>query len=157
MMEEKTKETKQRKEMSDTRTRELDVIRNLNLSGRRILIAEDNDLNRDVMSGIINVTGALTETAKNGKETVEKLCSSEAGYFDMILMDIRMPLLNGYEASMEIRKSGHPDAKTIPIIAMTANSYAEDVMAAGNAGMNAHLSKPIEFDKLGEILKYWLE
>ncbi|SDB61505.1 hybrid sensor histidine kinase/response regulator [Butyrivibrio sp. INlla16] len=114
------------------------------LKGIRLLAAEDNDINADILSELMNMEGAVIERASNGREAVEMFEKAEPGYYDMILMDIQMPFLNGYQATAAIRKLDKEDASQIPIIAMTANAYADDVQRALDAGMNAHVSKPID-------------
>lgn len=123
-------------------------------SGRRVLLVEDNELNREIAGEIISMTGAAVETAENGKAAVDILAEKGADDYDMIFMDIQMPVMNGYEAAREIRKL--PGCGEIPIVAMTANAFAEDVLLAKNAGMNEHISKPIDMKKLCEILKKWI-
>ncbi len=91
--------------------------------------------------------------AENGQKVVEEFEKSEPGYYDMILMDVQMPVMNGYEATKAIRLSSHPKAKTIPIIAMTANAFADDINDAKNAGMNEHVSKPIDMNRLETVIK----
>ena len=114
------------------------------LQGMRFLAAEDNDINADILSELMNMEGATIERASNGQEAVEMFEKAEPGYYDMILMDIQMPLLNGYQATKVIRKMDKEGAAKIPIIAMTANAYADDVQRALDSGMNAHVSKPID-------------
>ncbi|SEM46255.1 MULTISPECIES: hybrid sensor histidine kinase/response regulator [unclassified Butyrivibrio] len=114
------------------------------LKGIRLLAAEDNDINADILSELMNMEGAVIERASNGREAVEMFEKAEPGYYDMILMDIQMPFLNGYQATAAIRKLDKEGASQIPIIAMTANAYADDVQRALDAGMNAHVSKPID-------------
>lgn len=126
-------------------------------SGHTILVVEDNELNMEITCTFLLETGASLETASNGKEAVEKFEASEKGHYSVILMDVQMPVMNGYEATRAIRQSTHPDAAEIPIIAMTANAFAEDIHAARQAGMNEHLSKPIEIEKMYQTLKRWME
>lgn len=118
------------------------------LGGMRFLVAEDNDLNAEVLTETLSLEGAEAERAENGKEVVEMFLKSKPGDYDMILMDVQMPEMNGYEATRAIRESNHPSAKTIPIIAMTANAFAEDIQEALNSGMDAHLAKPVYMDTL---------
>jgi len=122
------------------------------LSGKRVLLCEDNLLNREIAGMMLNSRKVICETAENGEQGIEKFKLSVSGYYDAILMDIRMPVMNGIDAARTIRKLNHPDAKTVPIIAMTANAYDDDVKASLDAGMNAHLAKPIEPDKLFQTL-----
>lgn len=124
-------------------------------SGRRVLLVEDNELNRESAGEIIGMTSAEVESAENGKAAVDTISEKGADYYDIVFMDIQMPLMNGYEAAREIRRL--PGCGEIPIIAMTANAFAEDVLLAKNAGMNEHISKPIDMKKLGEILQKWIQ
>ena len=125
-------------------------------SGKRILLVEDNDLNREIAEEIIGMTGAEVVTAENGKTAVDLFASENRKHFDMVFMDIQMPVMNGYEATAAIRSLHIPEAKSIPIVAMTANAFAEDVLLAKNAGMNEHISKPLDMNRLRDVLKKWL-
>lgn len=117
----------------------------------RVLVAEDNDLNAEIASIQLEEAGMKVTRAKDGKQAVELFSDNPAGTFDVILMDIMMPQMNGYEAAKAIRSlNDRPDNCRIPIIAMTANAFAEDVQASLDAGMNGHLSKPLVMD---EVLK----
>ncbi len=122
------------------------------MSGRLFLVAEDNELNAEILTEMLGLEGASCELAVNGKEAVEMFERSEPGHYDMILMDVQMPVMNGYEATRQIRASAHPEAKTIPIAAMTANTFAEDVRDAMAAGMDGHLAKPINMDAVRELV-----
>jgi len=122
------------------------------LKGKHFLVAEDNELNAEVIASLLEVEGATCEIAQNGEKAVEAFTSADAHTFDAILMDIQMPIMDGYEAARHIRHSLHPEALTIPIAAMTANAFADDVQKALDAGMNAHISKPVEMDKLKEFM-----
>ena len=124
-------------------------------TGKRILLVEDNELNREIAGEILQMTGAKVETAKNGKIAVEKVETSPKDSYDLIFMDIQMPVMNGYEATAAIRSL--PGAKgKLPIVAMTANAFAEDVQLAKNTGMNGHIAKPLDMNKLNDVLKNWL-
>ena len=124
-------------------------------TGKRILLVEDNELNREIAGEILQMTGAEVETAENGKIAVEKVEASPKGSYDLIFMDIQMPVMNGYEATAAIRSL--PGAKgKLPIVAMTANAFAEDVQLAKNIGMNGHIAKPLDMNKLNDVLKNWL-
>lgn len=125
---------------------------NCSLAGMSILLAEDNDLNAEIAQTLLESEDAVVTRAANGNEVVDLYLSHPAGSFDAILMDIMMPGMDGYEATRVIRLSGKPDAADIPIIALTANAFAEDAKAARDAGMSAHLPKPLDFDKLKNIL-----
>ena len=122
------------------------------LAGMNVLLAEDNDLNAEIAQELLESEEVVITRAANGNEVVDLYLSHPAGSFDAILMDIMMPDMDGYEATRVIRLSGKPDADDIPIIALTANAFAEDVKAAHDAGMNDHLPKPLDFDKLKNIL-----
>ena len=122
------------------------------LEGVRVLAAEDNDLNAEILEELLACEGVACERTVNGQEALNRFLSAPPRHFDAVLMDIQMPVMNGYEAACAIRASDHPDAKTIPIIAMTANAFAEDVQKAMESGMNMHLSKPINMDVLKEVL-----
>lgn len=122
------------------------------LSGKRILLCEDHELNVEIASGILKLKDMVVEIAENGQIAVQMFCASSPGYYDVILMDIRMPVMNGIEAARTIRRLDRPDAKNIPIIAMTANAFREDINETAEAGMNYHLSKPIEPQKLFQVL-----
>lgn len=121
------------------------------LSGKKLLAAEDNELNSMVLCELLNMMGATCVVKPDGKQAVEEFENSSEGEFDGILMDVQMPIMDGYEATKAIRASSHPQAKSIPIIAMTANAFAEDVTKSYDAGMNAYLLKPIEMAKLEEL------
>jgi len=123
------------------------------LEGLRILAAEDNELNMEILEEILKMEGAAYETAENGKAALDIFEKSEQGHFDVVLLDIQMPVMDGYETAKAIRACKHPDAASIPIIAMTANAFAEDVKNALNAGMNAHIAKPINIKLLIETLE----
>lgn len=122
--------------------------------GRRVLIVEDNDLNREIAEEIIGMSGAVIESAVNGKEAVDMVAQKGGEYYGMVFMDIQMPVMNGYEAAQEIRKLN--GCGGLPIVAMTANAFAEDVIAAKNAGMNDHISKPLDMKKLNDIMNKWI-
>jgi two-component system sensor histidine kinase/response regulator len=113
-------------------------------SGCRVLVAEDNKLNAEIAKVLLESRNFVVEDAGNGIKALEKFVQNPVGYYDAILMDVRMPMLDGLQATVNIRNWGRPDAKTIPIIAMTANAFDEDVEKSRAAGMNAHLSKPID-------------
>ena len=123
------------------------------LSGKRILLAEDVSVNAEIMAMVLEMKNIISDTAENGKVAVEKFESSPIGYYDAILMDMRMPEMDGLEATKAIRSLDREDAKTIPIIALTANAFDEDVQRSLQAGMNAHLSKPVEPDVLFKTLE----
>lgn len=122
------------------------------LAGMNVLLAEDNELNAEIAQALLESEGIVVTRAADGKEAVELYTSRPAGSFDAILMDIMMPGMDGYEATRAIRLSEKADAADIPIIALTANAFAEDAKAAHDAGMNAHLPKPLDFNKLKSML-----
>ncbi len=122
------------------------------LAGMNVLLAEDNELNAEIAQTLLESEGIVVTRAADGNETVDLYAGRPAGSFDAILMDIMMPGMDGYEATRAIRLSEKADAADIPIIALTANAFAEDAKAAHDAGMNAHLSKPLDFNKLKNIL-----
>ncbi len=123
------------------------------LEGLRFLAAEDNEINAEILVEILSIEGAECEVAENGRMAVERFSNAKAGEFDAILMDVQMPVMNGYDATRAIRSLAREDAGTIPIIAMTANAFAEDEKEALDAGMNVHLAKPIDIDLLKEVIK----
>jgi signal transduction histidine kinase/CheY-like chemotaxis protein len=125
---------------------------NMNLTGKRILLAEDIEINRLIVNELLSLTNPLIDEAGNGRQAVDMFIASPEGYYDIIMMDIQMPTLDGYEAAKEIRALDRADAKTVPIIAMTANAYKEDVERALAAGMNDHLAKPIDKSALMEVV-----
>ena len=124
-------------------------------TGKRILLVEDNELNREIAGEILQMTGAKVETAENGKIAVEKVEASPKGSYDLVFMDIQMPVMNGYEATAAIRSLPGEKGK-LPIVAMTANAFAEDVQLAKNTGMNGHIAKPLDMNKLNDVLESWL-
>ena len=126
-------------------------------SGRRILIAEDNAINAEIARNLLEMKGCVVDTAANGAEAVESFAAAPVGRFDAILMDVRMPVMDGLDAARAIRAMRKADAKTVPIFAMTANAFQEDVNMSLEAGMNAHLTKPIEPQKLYDTLKRHFE
>ncbi len=125
-------------------------------SGLRFLVAEDNDINAEILMELLGAEGVNCEVMENGKLALERFCESKEGEFDVILMDVQMPVMNGYDATRAIRALPRKDASKIPIIAMTANAFAEDVKDALNAGMNAHVPKPIDMDVVKETISYYL-
>ena len=123
------------------------------LTGRRILLAEDVEVNAEIMKMVLQMWQIETDLAVNGKAAVECFASHPEGYYDAILMDMRMPEMDGLEATRRIRAMDRKDAKTIPIIALTANAFDEDVQRSLQAGLNAHLSKPVQPEALYETLE----
>lgn len=125
--------------------------------GKRILLVEDNELNREIAEELIGVTGASVESAEDGVQAVEMFKESAEGYYDLILMDVQMPHMDGYEATRCIRALGCSDAQKVPIFAMTANAFAEDVQKSREAGMNAHISKPLNIRAVYKQMNRYLQ
>ena len=123
--------------------------------GKRILVVEDNELNREIAYELLQETGAEIETASDGLEAVNKVSASPEGYYDFIIMDIQMPVMDGLEATRQIRLLDRQDTKDLPIVAMSANAFAEDVRLSLEAGMNEHIAKPIEIDRLYSVMGKW--
>lgn len=128
-----------------------------NFGGKRILLAEDLQFNAEIAAEFLSQAGLVTEVAENGARAVEMFSSSPEGYYSMIFMDIQMPELDGHEATRRIRALQRPDAKEIPIVAMTANAFVDDVKKAKKAGMNSHIAKPLEISRLIAELNAWLK
>lgn len=122
------------------------------LSGLCFLIAEDNEINAEILSGLLEIYGAKTVVRADGAQALEEFQNTAPGTYSAILMDIQMPVMNGYEAARAIRMTKRLDASVIPIVAMTANAFSEDVQAAMDAGMNAHIAKPIDVGMLERTL-----
>lgn len=128
-----------------------------NLHGKRVLIVEDVEINRFILAELLGGTGLLLEEAENGRVALERFAASDDGYFDLIFMDIQMPEMNGYESTRAIRALPRADASTVPIIAMTANAFHEDVARAYEYGMNAHVAKPLDVDLILRTLAEFLK
>ena len=128
-------------------------IEDISLEGRHILIAEDQAMNAEILTDLLELEDMSSEWAENGRLALELFAGSEERHFDAILMDMRMPVLDGLGATEAIRKLDRPDARTIPIIALTANAFEEDVKQCLQAGMDAHLSKPVDIEKLKDTLR----
>ena len=128
----------------------------MDLAGHNILVAEDNDLNWEILNELLSDFGMNLDWAENGQLCFEKFRSSAPGYYAAILMDIRMPVMNGIESAQAIRASDHPDAQKIPIIAMTADAFSEDVQRCLDSGMNAHTAKPVNLDEVISLLKKFI-
>lgn len=126
------------------------------LQGKHVLLAEDHPLNAEIAQRLLEKKGMHVEHAENGKIAVDMFQTYQSGYFDVVLMDIRMPEMDGIEAAKAIRSLDRDDVKRIPIIAMTANAYAEDMEATKAAGMNAHLAKPINPDTMYDTIANFL-
>ena len=121
-------------------------------SGLRILLVEDNELNRQIATEMLELLGVEVEIAGDGKQAVDAICTHPAFYYDMVLMDVQMPVMNGYDAAKSIRASGMPNIDELPIIALTADAFAEDIKKTRLAGMNGHLAKPISIGQLKHAL-----
>lgn len=138
---------------------ELQMVQSLSkevLAEKRLLLAEDNELNREIAVELISQTGVAVDSAETGKEALERFEKMPENYYDMIFMDIQMPEMDGYEATAAIRRLSRKDAARIPIIAMTANAFAEDIRKSKEAGMNEHLTKPLDIGELMKCLEKWL-
>ncbi len=122
------------------------------LAGRQFLVAEDIELNAEILSEILAMQDAACKVVENGQLAVEEFARSKQGRYDAILMDVQMPVMNGYDATRKIRSLNRQDAQQIPIIAMTANAFTEDVKEALEAGMNAHVAKPVDPQQLSTTL-----
>ncbi|MEY8337489.1 response regulator [Lachnospiraceae bacterium 62-35] len=128
-----------------------------NLKGLHFLAAEDNEINAEILTEILEMEGASCEVAENGQVALERFTNSVEGEFDAILMDVQMPVMNGYDATRAIRALGRKDARKIPIIAMTANAFAEDEKEALDAGMDVHVAKPIDIELLKKVIKQCMQ
>ena len=125
--------------------------------GMHILVAEDNEINSEILSELLSMAGASCDVYENGRLAADAFERSAPGKYQLILMDVQMPVMNGYEATRTIRDTGHPEARTIPIIAMTANAFVEDIRDALESGMNAHVAKPVDMAVLEQTVKAVLE
>lgn len=132
------------------------ALSNMNLAGKRVLLAEDNELNAEIATEILETTGLAVERAADGTEAVDMVSACRDGYYDLIFMDIQMPRMNGYDAARVIRSMNRNYCKQVPIIAMSANAFAEDVQAAKTVGMNEHIAKPLDLKALAKTLTKWL-
>lgn len=131
-------------------------LRKLDLTGYRALLAEDNELNAEIAAEILEMTGLAVERAVDGTEAVDRMNACEDGYYDIVFMDIQMPRMNGYDATRAIRSMGRDYCRQVPIVAMTANAFAEDVMTAKTVGMNEHIAKPLDLTALAKTLRKWI-
>ena len=136
----------------DRRRTERTTYQEYDFSGKRALLVEDNEINIEITRNILIHKNFMVDIAENGKAGVEQFLKHEPGYYDVILMDIRMPVMDGLAATRCIRESDHSDSKTVPIVAMTANVFEEDVKKSFDAGMNAHLSKPVDIKQMYAVL-----
>ena len=125
------------------------------LNGVRILLVEDNEINTEIATELLTEEGCIVETANDGVECIDMLEKADADYYKLILMDIQMPVMNGYDATLAIRKMKDTKKARIPIIAMTANAFAEDIQKVLSVGMNAHVAKPVDMNILvPTMMKY---
>jgi signal transduction histidine kinase/DNA-binding response OmpR family regulator len=134
---------------------EIDRLKNSDHSGKRVLLVEDQEINMEIAEELLKQTGVSVDKAFNGREAVEQIMKMPEGYYQLVFMDIRMPEMNGYEAAAAIRASGREDLKTLPILAMSADAFTDDVEHAKKAGMNGHVAKPVEIGKLVKALEEW--
>ncbi len=134
----------------------LENVINEDFTGRRALLVEDNELNAEIAGEILGMAGLVIDFAKDGKEALDIMTAAADDYYDIVFMDIQMPVMNGYDATVAIRALPRNYTKRVPIIAMTANAFVEDVQASRNAGMNQHMAKPIDFEQLMGVLHKWL-
>lgn len=141
---------------SEEEMTDMDQEQKQKLEGIHVLAAEDNGLSAGILRALLGMEGISCEICADGKEAVDAFEQSQAGTYDLILMDIQMPNMNGYEAAAAIRKGKHPDADTIPIIAMTGNTFTEDVRKAMRFGMDAYIAKPINIDHLKRTILHVL-
>lgn len=141
---------------TEQKINQLEKIATADYSAKRVLVVEDNALNREIATEIIGITGAKVETANNGQEAVDKIEKMREDYYDLVFMDIQMPIMNGYEATTAIRSMEHKNGHTLPIVAMTANAFVEDAQMAKNVGMDEHIVKPLDLKKLNEVLEKYL-
>ena len=128
----------------------------MELSGRRILLAEDNELNWEIANELLSDLGVELDWAEDGQICLDKFQQSPEGYYDAVLMDIRMPRMTGYEAAKAIRGLNRPDALSVPIIAMSADAFSDDIQHCLECGMNAHMAKPVDVTELTRLLKRYL-
>jgi signal transduction histidine kinase/ActR/RegA family two-component response regulator len=135
---------------------EVETVKEYNLQGKRILLAEDNELNREIAVTLLEEAGVNVDTAENGKIAYDLIRSSNPGYYDLVLMDIQMPVMNGYEAARRIRRLEDEQLSQIPVIAMTANAFEEDKRIALKNGMNGHIAKPIDREQLIRSIAEWI-
>jgi CheY-like chemotaxis protein len=125
----------------------------LDLSGKRCLVVDDIDINREIILELLADTHISMETAVNGQDALDMFCKSKVSYYDIILMDMQMPIMDGCTATQEIRKQNRPDAQSVSIIAMTANVMEDDIRKVKDAGMNGHLGKPIDMQAVYKIFR----
>lgn len=146
-----------RKEQQDAGNAKNSEPEKMSLKGMRFLLADDNDLNAEILEELLKMEGADCDRAVNGKEAVEMFASAKEGRYNIILMDIKMPVMNGYDATKEIRKLKKKEAAEIPIFAMTANAFAEDIRTSMEVGMDAHIAKPVDLELLEETIQSYMQ
>ena len=132
-------------------------MQSLDFAGKRVLLVEDNDLNAEIAREVLEMAGIAVERAADGTEAVDAMAECADGAYDMVLMDIQMPRMNGYDATRAIRAMNREYCRQVPIIAMTANAFAEDVQAARTVGMNEHIAKPLDLNVLERTLLRWMK
>lgn len=143
-------------EQEEEEVTDIDNFEQSDYSGKRVLVVEDNDINIEIAEELLSYVGIEVEKARDGQQAVDIVRDRPENYYDLIFMDIQMPVKNGYEAAKEIRESEREDLKTIPIIAMSADAFSDDIQRCLSVGMNAHVAKPIELPKLLEALEKWI-
>jgi signal transduction histidine kinase/DNA-binding response OmpR family regulator len=137
-------------------TSDMDILHSKDYSGKRVLLVEDNEINMEIAVELLGQTGISVDTAENGQVALTRVTQTPPGYYDLIFMDIQMPVMNGYEATAAIRASGREDLKTIPIVAMSADVFMDDVKHAQDSGMNGHVGKPVKIEALVNTLENWI-
>ena len=131
----------------------VDAIETVGFSGKRVLLVEDHPVNAKVARKMLEACDIAVDDAENGLTGYEKFAASAEGFYDLVFMDIQMPVMNGYDAALKIRACDHPQAKSIPLVAMTANAYAEDIRKSADCGMNAHVAKPISMNRIVQVMR----
>ena len=139
-------------EPEEVEVEQTETQREIDFSKIKLLLVEDNEVNREIASLILSEFGFGLDTAENGKIAYEKVAASKPGDYDCVLMDVQMPVMNGYESTAKIRALSNQKLAKIPIIAMTANAFTEDIQAAKDAGMDGHIAKPLDIQKMLETL-----
>ena len=134
----------------------MEVYRERRYTGKRALLVDDNEINTQIAKELLEMTGIEVHTAENGKEALDDILNKPEYYYDILFLDIQMPVMNGYECCKILRNHGREDLKKVPVIAVTANAFTEDILNAKHAGMNQHLAKPIDIGQLQSILEKWL-
>jgi len=147
----------EQKVVEEAEIEEIEETKTYDFKNRKVLLADDTEFNADILTDLLAMVNMQVDWAENGRIAVEMFERAEVGQYEAIFMDIQMPEMDGYEAAKAIRASAHPEAKTIPIYAMTANTFTEDVNEAFHAGMNGHLEKPIDTALVYEILQKIIE